>query len=73
MCTVVDMIKQAQRAQHADFSLKQGTPMREKFKHTQENPMYYNGKVLLANALKNSLADKRKSIKRLIDINHIKF
>ena len=55
VCTVVDMIKQSRRTEHADFSLKRGTPMAmtEKFGiNTQENAMYYNGKVLLVNSFK---------------------
>ena len=51
------MMKQAQRIEYAEFSLKRGTPMREKFGNTQENPMYYKGKVLL---VKSALADKIK-------------
>ena len=38
---MVDMMKKAQRIEHAEFSLKRSTPRREKFRNTQENPMYY--------------------------------
>ena len=61
------MMKQDQRIEHAEFSLKRGTAMREKFRNNQENPMFYNGKVLLVKCFKNSLADKRKLKKSLID------
>ena len=67
------MIKQAQRTEHADFSLKRGTPMREKFRHTQENTMYYNGKVLLVKYLKASLADEKKLRRLRSDLLNPKF
>ena len=63
------MMKQAQRIEHAEFSLKRDTLMREKFCNTQENPMYYNGKVLLVKCFKNSLADKRKFKKKPLVID----
>ena len=53
MCTVIDMMKQAQRIEHAEFALKRGTPMKGNFLNIRENPMYYNGKVLLVKCFKN--------------------
>ena len=56
MYTAVDMIKQAQRTEeHADFSLKRGTPMREKFRHTGKGNrrmlVYHRMQVLLQTAI----------------------
>ena len=52
MCTVVDMMIEAQRIEHAQFSLKQGTPHEAKVWNTQENYRYYNGKVILVKCFK---------------------
>ena len=60
---MVDMMKQAQRIEHAEFSLKRGTPMWEKFK---ENSMYYNEKVLLVKCFKKIHFLKKENLKKAL-------